>query len=328
MRIGAIVLATEQGLGYLAKDFYENGIIQKVYIHPHSSRTNHREWYPRESIVDTTDQLIEECDVIIAFETFFDWKVIPKAREKGKKTVLIPMYECTPFPNPYQADLILNPSALDQKYYPQGTEVTIPVTANFRLREKAQVFIHNAGNGGLGGRNGTKEVLEAMQFVKSPIDLIVRTQNTALLSGLPSSLKQSIEEDGRIEIRHGTFDDIWSEGDVLIFPEKFNGLSLPLQEAFASGMLIMAGDRFPINTWLPKEPLIPVSSSHKEKLAVEFDMAEFSPEVIAEKIDEWFNKDIKSYSLLGGEWGTKNNWKHQRGIYEGLLSRLLEGQAS
>jgi len=40
---GAIVLATDQGLGYLAKDFYDNGIINKVLIYKHSRRKNHTE---------------------------------------------------------------------------------------------------------------------------------------------------------------------------------------------------------------------------------------------------------------------------------------------
>lgn len=324
--IGAIVFATEQGLGYLAKDFFDNGIINKVYIYPHSSRTNHREWYPRESVVSSIEELIDSCEVIIGFETFFDWTVIPKARAKGKKTVLMPMYECTPFPNPYSPDLILSPSDLDTQYYPNSTRVTVPVSVPFRQRDTARVFIHNAGNGGLGGRNGTKEVLQAMKHVKSPIKLIVRTQVPFL--GLESSLIQQVEEDDRIEVRHGSFEDIWSEGDVFLFPEKFNGLSLPLQEAFASGMLVMAGDRFPINTWLPKEPLIPVSKYRKERLAVEFDFAEFSPEAIAIKIDEWFNKDIKSYSLLGGEWGKSHNWKNLKGVYEELMLQLSAAQDS
>ena len=40
---------------------------------------------------------------------------------------------------------------------------------------------------------------------------------------------------------------------MFVFPEKFNGLSLPLQEARAAGMLVLATDRFPMNTWLPRE---------------------------------------------------------------------------
>ena len=69
-RIGAIVLATDQGLGYLAKAFYDNGLITDVYVWPHSSRKPHYEWYPiRVSIVDD----LLECDSLLFFEEVFDW---------------------------------------------------------------------------------------------------------------------------------------------------------------------------------------------------------------------------------------------------------------
>lgn len=309
-KVGSIILATEQGLGYLARDFFTNGLIQKVFIHEHSSRVNHREWYSRESIVSSTEELLETCQVLIFFETPFEWSIIKKAREKGIKTILIPMYECTRFPFPYEPDEIWCPSALDHKFYGDKStrQIQIPVNVEWRLREKAKVFVHNAGNGGLGGRNGTKELLEAMEYVKSPIKLIVRSQ-----------IPIKIPNDSRIDLRIGTFDDIWSEGDVFIFPEKFNGLSLPLQEAYASGMLLMCGNRFPMNDWLPKESLIPVSGYHKERIAVEFDCAEFSPQEIAKKIDAWYDKDIINYSLLGKTWGQNNSWKKQKEVLEKLL---------
>ena len=181
------------------------------------------------------------------------------------------------------------------------------------MRKTANVFVFNAGNGGLGGRNGTKELLEAMKYVKSPIKLIVRSQ-------------KPIDEykDPRIEYRIGTFDDIWSEGDVFVFPEKFNGLSLPLQEAFASGMLVMCGNRFPMNTWLPTEPLIPVSGYKKEKVAVTFDSAIIRPQDIAKCIDCWYDKDISKYSEQGRVFNINNSWKIWKEKYINLMSQLLE----
>lgn len=298
MKVGAIVLATDQGLGYLSKAFYDNGLIQYVYIHKHSSRKTHTEWYPKNIQVKNIDELIEKSDTVLLFEEAFDWSVIPKARQLGKKTVLMPMYECTRNPLPYVPDLILNPSALDQKYYPNGTQVTVPVSVPWKRREYARVFVHNAGNGGLGGRNGTRELLDAMRHVQSPIKLIIRSQ-----------VPIKVPNDKRIELRVGTFDDIWSEGDVFVFPEKFNGLSLPLQEAFASGMLVMCADRFPMNTWLPREPLIPVSGYKKERIAVEFDSAIITPESIAKTIDKWYNRNIGEYSVMGKRWAEQNSWR-------------------
>lgn len=300
-KIGSIVLATDQGLGYLAKSFYDNGIINKVYVKPHSSRTNHYDWYPDR--VSSPDDLLD-CDALLFFEEVFDWKIIPKAREKGIKTVLMVMYECSKCPFPYEPDLILTPSDLDQKYYPQGVRVNVPVEVPWKLRKEAKVFVHNAGNGGLGGRNGTRELLEAMKYVTAPIKLIVRSQ-----------IPITEYTDPRIEYRIGTFDDIWSEGDVFVFPEKFNGLSLPLQEAFASGMLVMTTDRFPNNTWLPKEPLIPVEGYKKDRFAVEFDSAQISPLSISQTIESWYRRDVTQYSLQGKAWAKANSWKKLKQLY-------------
>lgn len=305
--IGAIVFATDQGLGYLAKDFYDNAVIDKVFVYPKSKMVNHYDWFPNR--VKTIDELLE-CNTILMFETPVEWSIIKKARERGVKTVLMPMYECTNEPMPYIPDLLLSPSLLDKEYYPNSELVTVPVPSHikWRKRERAITFVHNAGNGGMGGRNGTKELLDAMQYVKSPIKLIVRSQKD--IKGI---------KDNRVDLRIGQFDDIWSEGDVFIFPEKFNGLSLPIQEAYASGMLIMAGDRFPMNEWLPNEPLIPVSGYHQEKIYQNFNVAEYEPRTIAAKIDDWFDKDITEYSLMGKKWGEANSWDKLRDKYKKLL---------
>lgn len=298
--IGTVGFATEQGLGYLTKAFFDNGVIDLMCIHRHTSRTNHYEWYPNHVSPET---LLETCKTILFIETPFDWKMIVEARNRGIKTILIPMYECTRYPFPYQPDEIWCPSALDYKFYKDKGEeciqINIPVDVKWKLRENAQVFVHNAGNGGLGGRNGTQELLEAMQYVKSPIKLIIRSQVPIKQIG-----------DSRIEYRIGNFEDIWKEGDVFVFPEKFNGLSLPIQEAYASGMLVMCGARFPMTEWLPNEPMIPIKDYHKEKIAVEFDCAEYDLQEIARVIDEWYNKDITKFSLLGKEWGEQNQWKN------------------
>ena len=311
---GTICLATEQGLGYLAKSFYDNGLIDLVCIHPHSSRTNHYEWYT--GYTKHEWELLDKCDTLIFFETPFNWKIIPEARKRGIKTILVVMYECTANPLPYVPDEIWSPSLLDQQYYPDSKLVTIPVDVPWKLREKATVFVHNAGNGGLGGRNGTKELIDAFKLVTGDARLILRSQ-------VPIKC-----DDPRIEVRIGTFDDIWSEGDVFIFPEKFNGLSLPIQEAFASGMAVMCGARYPFTEWLPNDTMIPISGYHKERIALEFDCAEYDPKEIAKVIDAWYNKDITNLSLLGKEWGENNSWKNQKDKLKTLLSASSEAQVS
>jgi hypothetical protein len=313
--VGSIVYATNQGLGVLAKSFFDNGLIDKVLIKPHSTYKNHYDWYYSASVTNE-DALLNRLTHLIIFETPFDWKIILKARELGIKVILIPMYECTRFPFVYEPDEIWCPSKLDYDFYKsKGKEniklIQIPVDIKWKKRTRALTFVHNAGNGGLGGRNGTLELIKAMEYVKSPIKLIIRTQTIDFKC-----------EDPRVEIRFGTtpYESLWKEGDVFIFPEKFNGLSLPIQEAYASGMLVMTTNRFPNNTYLPNEPLIKVNSYHKERIAVEFDMADILPQDIASTIDLWYNKDITKYSLLGKEWGEKNSWKNLKQTYKTLFT--------
>lgn len=307
---GSIVLATDQGLGYLAKAFYDHGIIQKVHIKQHSSRPSHPEWYKPEDRVERWEDLLDQCDSLLFFEEVWDWKIIPEARKRGIKTVLMPMYECTRNPLPYEPDKIICPSLLDLEYYPQGEYIPVPVEVEWQQRRVAKVFVHNAGNGGLGGRNGTKELIEAMQYVKNPVKLIIRSQ-------VPI---QQVD-DPRIEYRIGQFENIWDEGDVFVFPEKFNGLSLPLQEAYASGMLVMAGCRFPMTEWLPNAPLIMPERYKEERIARSFSSAVYDPKRIAETMDRWYGKDITQYSLKGRKWAENHSWKKWKEAYETALSR-------
>jgi len=303
--IGTICYATESGLGIQAKSFIDNGVIDLIYVYPHSTYAERKDWHIGKR-VNSIDELLEKCDTLFFFETPFDWKVIPRAREKGIKTVLFPMYECSQYPFPYYPDVLVGCSEIETTHYKElgcaipCKHINAPVTAKWRLRSEANVFIHNAGHGGLDGRNGTKELLQAMNYVKSPIKLIIRTQDSNLKS-----------DDSRVEIFKGTFpyEELWETGDILIFPEKFGGSFLPMQEAYASGIPVMASDRFPTNSWLPKELLIPVAGYKKERIGAEFDCAILDPVKIAEKIDEWYNKDITKYSLMGKEWGEQNNWE-------------------
>lgn len=309
---GIVCFATEQGLGRQAKDLFDNGVVSEVLVHNHSTYTNHYEWYPNS--VKTFDELLNKCDTIFFIETPFDWKYIVRAREKGIKTVLIAMYECTRYPFPYFPDVVVGCSVLEAETY-KNVPVTvinapIPNALKWRKRSVAKVFVHNAGHGGLGGRNGTTQLINAIPMVKSDAKFIIRSQ-------FPIKLPY---DDPRVEVRVGDFpyETLFEEGDVFIYPDKFGGSCLPLQEAHASGMLVMASNRHPSNTWLPVEPLIPIRGYKKETIINPFDSAIVEPIDIANCIDFWYNKDIKKYSLIGKKWGENNSWDVLKKEYEKL----------
>lgn len=195
----------------------------------------------------------------------------------------------------------------------QIKQINIPVDTKihkWRLRTKACVFIMNAGHGGIGGRNGLKELILSIRFIKSPIKLIIRSQNPII----------DKYEDPRVEYVVGdlSYEDLFTVGDVFVYPDKFGGSCLPLQEAFASGMLVMATNRYPSNKWLPNEPLIPIKGYKRERISVEFDSAIVDPKDIAKCIDDWYDKDITEYSLAGKKWAKDNSWDNLKKQYEAI----------
>jgi len=335
--VGSIVYATKSGLGILAKLLYEAKIIDKVLVVQHPKFDSHIEWYESEDTFwgrsgDTTggDEFLKSIDTLFLLEAPlpdpFDWALVQKAKYLGKKVVLMPMYESTPRQHLSVAvDQIICPSELDLEYFRDFDSTFIPVPSpndvEWNLRETANVFVHNVGHGGIFSRNGTVELIEALPLIKSDIKLIIRIQPDAGPELL--DLVDKVD-DPRVEVvtKQIPFSELWSTGDVFLFPEKFNGLSLPLQEAYTAGMCVMAGDRFPINRWLPQEPLIPVKGHFYTELpwiGIKVKNAIMEPQDIASTIDNWAGKDITKLSLRGKEWAKTNNGESLKPQYDRIL---------
>jgi hypothetical protein len=326
MKIGTLAYATEQGLGILAKSFYDAGVVTDVMVVRHHSRPTNEQWYPgaRQTLIrpfnaDLAQSFCSSMDVMLFFETPFDWTLLDYCRRKGVRTVLMPMYECMPKQLPATPDKMLCPSLLDLQYYPNGKHIPVPVNVPWKLRGSAvKKFVHNAGHGGLKGRNGTRELLEALRYVVKPISFLLRTQDKLDMGAVRTLMRANPKLDLRIEQGTVPADELYSTGDAFVFPEKFNGLSLPLQEAYASGMLVIAADRFPINGWLPPEPLVPVSGYNLTNVSdrcVNFNEAVIRPVDIARTIDAWYGKCVDELSLRGKAWAEAHSWDELKPQY-------------
>lgn len=336
MRVGTICYATDSGLGILAKSFYDAGVVDTAVVVAHGTHPDHLEWYPGSYVCRNVRELhtyvdwLADLDVLLCFETPFNWQLVRVCRELGVKTVLMPMHECfheregMKLENKF--DLYLCPSLLEVQQRFNDTPVQkkylpIPVQVPWRLRTKVEVFVHNAGHGGLKGRNGTRELIESVQHLKSDAEIVIRSQDPNFATG------QSPWKGITFSCGTMPYDQLWTEGDVFVFPERFNGLSLPLQEARASGMLVMTTDRFPNNTYLPTDPLIPVKEYKRNRIGPpyrEFDEAVVDPRSIAAKIDEWFNVDITDFSLGGREWAQQMSWSMLAPQYTCVLEELCK----
>lgn len=364
LNVGTLCYATDQGLGILAKSFFKHGIVTHPIIVRHGRNPNHLDWYPtdtpviadlRRDVLKVVEPLLKQVQVMLFFETPFAWEILPLCKRYGVKTVLMPMYECDLENPPHQFDAYFCPSLLDVQYYGVAslgsfmgqpfkpfsewygkngvsvhfTPVPVDESIPWRKRERAEVFVHNAGHGGLRGRNGTAELYTSLQYVKSKnVQLILRYQER-VDNHLPSHATTATVGNVTVSCRPGNavYESLWEEGDVFVFPEKFNGLSLPLQEARAAGMLVMAGDRFPMNSWLPREPLIPLNGEVTGQRIgppyQPFTKATYNPRAIAAKIDEYVGSDISGYSESGREWAETMSWEVLGPKYRELLETLL-----
>jgi len=322
--IGSIVLSCNTGLGILAKSFYDNGIIDKVIVANHSRYPSNKGWYKKKDICLNLLSFLNEVDVLLCFEVpnpenNIDWGIVKLFKGAGKKVVLMPMYESTPFPLPKEVmpDMWLFPSELDRDFYNErgieGHLVRVPVEVKPKHRTTIKRFIHNAGSKGSQhlDRNGTELLIKALPKINPEVEIVIRSRDT-----------QFKIDDPRVKLEVGdvAYDDLWEEGDAFIFVESYNGLSLPLQEAYAAGMFVIAGDRYPINTWLPKEGLVEPDSV--KDIRYVFDIiqkADYNSNNLAEKINYWYGKDISDYSTKGIEWGKRNSWANLKKVYTDLL---------
>ena len=311
---GTVNFATEQGLGLQARSFIEHGIIDKIVVARHAVYDNHPEWYAPRQLAVSVEELLGTCQRLVFMEQTFgcEW-AIKRARRDGIQTVLVTHYEFTgELPKEVPFDVLVAPSSEDLAHYPSAVRLNIPVDVVWKQRHTARVFVHNAGHGGVKGRNGTQELLAAMAYVKSPLKLIVRVQPNAHQQGIGSN-------DPRVEVRHGSapYGELFDEGDVFVLPDKFGGSFLPMQEAFAAGMPVMASDR-PNNRWLPNELLIPVERYVDDMIRIPIKSAVINPRTLAAKLDEVYGQDISGVSWTGKGWAARNDWDALRGAYEAL----------
>lgn len=347
MRVGSLLYDCVNGLGVLGKAFVEHAVITDVLAVRHPRHTS-QGWYPSspQTVLRPFDYQLAErfclsCDVMLFFETPFNWSLIEACRRNGVKTALMPMHECYPENDVPLPDLFLCPSLADLRLafdvcdgrYPNEDKckfIPVPVETPWRLRTEARTFVHNAGNGSVKDRNGTDLLFEALKYVESRCKFVIRSQSPPgrYDSQMLALTRRNLPHGVDVALQHGTLpaERLYEQGgDVFVFCERWNGLCLPLQEARAAGMYCIAGDRFPINTWLPKDGLVPVSGYNRERAFRGFrevDSAFYDPRALAAKIDAVYGTDIAAYSETGRKWAEDNSWEVLGPQYKKLLEDL------
>jgi glycosyltransferase involved in cell wall biosynthesis len=185
------------------------------------------------------------------------------AQAAGVATVVVANPEFATPEKMGSADLVVNPSLWRADQLP-GIRLPHPVDRErlpYRRRPLSGGplrFLHVAGHRAMHDRAGTDLVVDAYRWMRNPVDLTIRTQSP--LSGPTEMLMRQCPQ-GPPTVLRGDVEDyttLYDGYDVLVAPRRFGGLSLPLNEAAACGLAIVATDREPERFALPPESLVPV----------------------------------------------------------------------
>ena len=356
-KISAIVRADCGGLGALSRSFSDYlGFHRTVSLSRHAGE-HYPHWFLNNRTADDglTIELLawlcEEADVLLSFETWYGDLAPRVARRMGVRTALVPMYECCPLRGAglEYTDLAMCPSLLDLGEMDRtpglaaARRVFLPVPfdverISHRRRRRARVFLHSMGHGGIAGRNGTRQVIEAWCYVKSNARLVVRHQSPLpvepplndRITFLSAAAAGGVEN----------YWDLWSEADVLLHPHRWDGLSLPIQEALAAGMPVMTTRYWPFcdagerdrsveaeqrTGWLPlssQQMSIEVTSTTRQRISREITAHETTPQAIASTIDAWYDADISAASDEARACAERHSWRRLLAEYQRLFDEL------
>lgn len=333
IRIGVIARVDSGGLANMTFDWWKNipEITKCLTIISDSSYQNLMR-YPEQIIchnfptIEEIDLFLKDIDVVVAFETPYNWNIFSMAKERNIKTVLVPMYEWTEENPTAQPDLYLCPSLMERdiyKFYPTKSDyIQNPIDRKlfkFKQRDKAHTFVFNNGHGGVGGRNGIMALVEAIPLVKSKVNFIIHSQVQ-----IPEIT------DPRVDVRLGEIKnrtDLYKDGDVLLFPRMFGALSLPTWEALSCGMPVLSTNLYPFNESLPKEWFFEPEGGKKiqtSSLNRIIEIHYVNPKTLADKIDEWADRDITKDSKKAGEIAEQFSWKTSKDKIIKLLETLCQ----
>lgn len=185
---------------------------------------------------------LETVDVVYAVETFYDLRFIDWAREAGVATVLHTNPELHHADEAALVDEVwcATPWRMESPELAGARLVPYPVatdrfTGGRRLPVAAPRVLHVAGHAAYGDRNGTQLVAAAARYLAPPVSVWVVSQDENVPLS-PNSFRFPAERD---------YWRLYDLGDILLMPRRFGGLCLPIQEAMAAGLAVVALDTPP-----------------------------------------------------------------------------------
>lgn len=318
MKVGLVARAEERGLGSLTRDFYRHAEPDKTLVVvprgvARHGLESHLDWYPDATVAFYDGQLdrrtcldwLDGLDVVVSYETFYDWRICAWARELGVATV------CELMPEWWRPRWASSPTAWwtptswRMEQLPTGTKhVPVPMTAPQRRPREHGPFrwLHVAGAQTEADRNGTRAVEAAARLLTEPQEIVVRTQ-----SPLDLHAPRLTVELGSLPSRWALYDDV----DALLMPRRYAGLSLPVLEALAVGLPVVMTDTSPQNVDWPVQT-VPVTQGDTVGLfGHQIPTVDADPAALAALMDRWATDpdEVVLQATQARTWAAENTWE-------------------
>jgi glycosyltransferase involved in cell wall biosynthesis len=186
------------------------------------------------------------------------------------------------------------PSLWNFDRFPAGaTHLPVPIeTDRFPVTEKplkASRFLHVVGRPAVHDRNGTLDLLQALQHVTAEITVTITCQQPKYVPGLIHDHQIRTPDNVTLRLDSVDYENYWTVYDnqhAMILPRRFGGLCLPANEAIGAGIPVIMPDIDPNNTWLPAEWLTPGMVSGDFRAKQHIFVHRTDHHVLAAKIDQ------------------------------------------
>lgn len=307
-KLGLIVRADDTGLGNQTRNLaYMLRPDRVLYINskPFNGNVQHTEWYENFTGLSslgfpdnaTVKRFLSGLTHVLTAETFYSYEMIRLANASGIKTFNQVNYEfcdhlrqALPLPHKWLMPSHWYLEEMKQKF---GNVEYLPPPIftndfkeareeNFNRSDTRRRFVHIVGKQAEHDRNGTEDLLRALEYCQSDFELVIRSQYPL---------------DYRVDDRRVTFDfenrsndrlfELYKDFDALIMPRRYGGLCLPVNEALCSGLPVIMTDISPNNYVLPKQWLVKakVKSQFMTRTMIDCYMSDLTD--LAERIDQF-----------------------------------------
>lgn len=276
-KLGLIVRGDDTGLGNQTRNLcYMLKPDRILYINskPFNGNPQHMDWYENFQGISslgfpdnaTVKRFLSGLTHVLTAETFYSYELIRLANANGIKTFNQVNYEFCDhlrqsLPLPYKwlmpsywyleemtarfESVEYLPPPIYTRDFKQARDT------NFARSDTRRRFVHIVGKQAEHDRNGTEDLLKALEYCKADFELVIRSQYPL---------------DYWIDDRRVTFDfenrsnaklyELYEDFDALIMPRRYGGLCLPANEALCSALPVIMTDISPNNKVLPEDWLV------------------------------------------------------------------------